>query len=52
VLIQWTDLADKDLENIEQYISENNNQVITLDVVINVINSIELVLLCDIESPL
>ena len=42
--IKWTDIADQDLGNIESHITEDRDSLVALDVVINIINSAELIL--------
>lgn len=42
--LKWTDLADSDLEKIEAHISQNNSPAIAIDVVMNVIDSVYLIL--------
>ncbi len=42
--LKWTDLAYTDLEQIEAYISEDNDPLIAIDVVINIIDSVHLIL--------
>lgn len=47
--ISWTDLADVDLEKIAAYIARENSPGVAIDVVLNVIDSTQLVLA---EHPL
>lgn len=42
--LKWTDLAEKDLENIETYIATENSPLVAVDVVLKVLNSCELIL--------
>ncbi len=42
--LKWTDLAAKDLDNIETYIATENSPLVAVDVVLKVINSSELIL--------
>lgn len=42
--LKWTDLAEKDLDNIETYITTENSPLVVVDVVLNVLNSCELIL--------
>ncbi len=42
--LKWTDLADADLGDIEAYIAKENDPIVAIDVVLNVINTVELVL--------
>lgn len=42
--LKWTELALKDLDQIETYIAENNSKTVAIDVVLKVIDSTELVL--------
>lgn len=42
--LKWTDLAEKDLENIETYIATENSRLVAVDVVLKVLNSCELIL--------
>ena len=42
--LKWTELADADLENIEAHISEANSPKVTIDVVLNIIDSVQLIL--------
>lgn len=44
MLLQWTELAADDLDNIEIYIAENVSPAVAIDVVINVIDSVDRVL--------
>ena len=37
--LRWTDLADSDLEKIEAYITKDSNSVVSIDVVMNIIDS-------------
>lgn len=42
--LKWTELADADLESIEAHISEANSPAIAIDVVLNIIDSVQLIL--------
>lgn len=42
--LKWTELAAKDLEQIETYIATENNHAVAIEIVLRVINSSELVL--------
>ncbi|UTF58926.1 type II toxin-antitoxin system RelE/ParE family toxin [Gilvimarinus sp. DA14] len=42
--LKWTDLAAQDLEIIEQYIAEDSDPSIAIDVVLSIINTAELIL--------
>lgn len=42
--LKWTDLAEKDLDNIETYITTENSPLVAVDVVLKVLNSCELIL--------
>ncbi|OUS12231.1 addiction module toxin RelE [Gammaproteobacteria bacterium 53_120_T64] len=42
--LKWTELADADLESIEAHISEANSPTIAIDVVMNIIDSVQLIL--------
>lgn len=42
--LKWTDLAEKDLDNIETYIATENSRLVAVDVVLKVLNSCELIL--------
>jgi toxin ParE1/3/4 len=44
VQLKWTDCAEADLDHIENYIAEDNDPAVALDVVFRVINSVELIL--------
>jgi addiction module RelE/StbE family toxin len=44
VQLKWTDLALADLDLTEDYITENNSQTVAINVVLNVINTSELIL--------
>jgi toxin ParE1/3/4 len=44
VQLKWTDLAEVDLDRIEDYISQENDRVVAIDVVLKVINTTELIL--------
>jgi len=44
VQLKWTDLAEKDLDNIETYIATENSPLVAVDVVLKVLNSCELIL--------
>lgn len=42
--LKWTDLADIDLEKIEAHITQENSPIVAIDVVINIIDSVHLIL--------
>lgn len=42
--LKWTDLADSDLEKIEVHITEENSPSVAIDVVMNIIDSVHLIL--------
>lgn len=42
--LKWTELADIDLEQIEAHITEDNGPVVAIDVVMNIIDSVQLIL--------
>lgn len=42
--LKWTDLAARDLDHIETYITTENSPVVAIDIVLNIINTAELVL--------
>lgn len=42
--LKWTDLADIDLEKIEAHISQENSPIVAIDVVMNIIDSTNLML--------
>lgn len=42
--LKWTDLADIDLEKIEAHITQENSPIIAIDVVMNIIDSVHLIL--------
>ena len=42
--LKWTELADADLDSIEAHISEANSSRIAVDVVLNIIDSVQLIL--------
>jgi addiction module RelE/StbE family toxin len=44
VQLKWTDLADIDLEKIEARIAEDNSPIVAIDVVINIVDSVYLIL--------
>jgi addiction module RelE/StbE family toxin len=44
VQLKWTDLAAKDLDNIETYIATENSPLTAVDVVLKVMDSSELIL--------
>lgn len=41
---KWTDLADLDLDKIEAYIAEENSPIVAIDVVMNIVDSVHLIL--------
>jgi len=44
VQLKWTELADADLESIEEHISEANSPTVAIDVLLNIIDSVQLIL--------
>jgi toxin ParE1/3/4 len=44
VQVKWTDLADIDLDKIESYITKKNSPLVAIDVVMNIIDSVYLIL--------
>jgi len=44
VQLKWTDIADIDLEKIEAHIAEENSPIVAIDVVMNIIDSVYLLL--------
>lgn len=42
--LKWTDLADIDLEKIEAHITQENSPIVAIDVVMNIIDSVHLIL--------
>jgi toxin ParE1/3/4 len=42
--LQWTEPAAQDLDKIEAYISKENNPTVTIDIVLGVIETVEMVL--------
>ena len=42
--LKWTDLADSDLEKIETHITQENSPIVAIDVVLNIIDSVYLIL--------
>jgi len=44
VQLKWTDLADIDLEKIEAHITQENSPIVAIDVVMNIIDSVHLIL--------
>mgnify|MGYP000725294824 CR=1 FL=1 len=42
--LKWTDLADIDLEKIEAHITQENSPIVAIDVVMNIIDSTNLIL--------
>ena len=42
--LKWTDLADIDLEKIEAYIANENSSLVAIDVVMDIIDSVYLIL--------
>lgn len=42
--LKWTDLAEIDLEKIEIYITQENSPIVAIDVVMNIIDSVHLIL--------
>lgn len=43
--LKWTELADADLENVERYITKENNNAVAIDVVLKIIYTTESILL-------
>jgi addiction module RelE/StbE family toxin len=44
VQLRWTDLASIDLEKIEAHITQQNSPIVAINVVMNIINSVHLIL--------
>jgi toxin ParE1/3/4 len=44
VQLQWTELAETDLDQIEEYIARKNSPAVAIEVVLRVINSVEVIL--------
>ena len=44
VQLKWTDLAEIDLDKIEVHITQENSPIIAIDVVMNIIDSVHLIL--------
>lgn len=42
--LKWTDLADSDLEKIEAHIAQDSSPTVAIDVVMNIIDSTNLIL--------
>lgn len=42
--LQWTELAERDLEAIEAYITQENSLIVAIDVVMEIINTTHLIL--------
>ncbi|NND79706.1 MAG: type II toxin-antitoxin system RelE/ParE family toxin [Maribacter sp.] len=42
--LKWTDVADIDLDKIEAHITKENSPVVAMDVVMNIIDSVYLIL--------
>ena len=42
--LKWTDLAESDLEKIEAHIAQDNSPTVAIDVVMNIIDSTNLIL--------
>lgn len=42
--LKWTDLASSDLDIIETYITEENSKNIAIDVVLNIVDSVQITL--------
>ena len=42
--LKWTDPAVDDLDNVEQYITEDNSPSVAIDVVLNILDTTETVL--------
>ena len=43
--LKWTDLANADLDHVEAYITQENDIVVAIDVVLKIIDTTELMLL-------
>ena len=44
VQLKWTDLAEIDLDKIEVHIAQENSPIVAIDVVMNIIDSVHLIL--------
>jgi addiction module RelE/StbE family toxin len=44
VQLKWTDLAEIDLDKIEVHITQENSPIVAIDVVMNIIDSVHLIL--------
>jgi len=44
VQLKWTDLSEIDLDKIEVHITQENSPIIAIDVVMNIIDSVHLIL--------
>ncbi len=44
MLLKWTDLADIDLDKIEAHIAKKNSNLVTIDVVMGIVDSVYLIL--------
>ena len=42
--LKWTDLADIDLDKIEDHIAKENSPLIAIDVVMSIVDSVDLIL--------
>ena len=42
--LKWTELAESDLEKIEAHIAKENSPIVAIDVVMNIIDSVHLIL--------
>lgn len=42
--LKWTDLAEIDLDKIEVHITQENSPIVAIDVVMNIIDSVHLIL--------
>ena len=42
--LNWTDLANADLDHVEAYITHENSVVVAIDIVLRIIDSIEMIL--------
>ena len=42
--LKWTDLANNDLDQVEAYIAQENSIVVAIDIVLNIIDTTEMML--------
>ncbi len=42
--LKWTDLANDDLDQVEAYIAQENSIVVAIDIVLNIIDTTEMML--------